>query len=140
MRGRYFLEYNPSSTNITRCKSHHVLGRGLMIQRMILIFIKCFSANQSQLFNTKVKYLFLQHRELYIYYHFQLFFLDFWSDTCLPRYSHRSARFRCIFLLILWLSVTVNYKLSQKVLHQTHLSVSNVFNSGLRLALFAIHV
>ena len=39
--------------NITRrqaispvAKFHHVLGRGFMIQRVILIFIKCLSANQ----------------------------------------------------------------------------------------------
>ena len=31
-------------------KFHHVLGRGIMIQRVILIFIKCLSANQNQLF------------------------------------------------------------------------------------------
>ena len=38
--------------NITRrqalapvAKSHHVLGRGFMIQRVILIFIKCLSVN-----------------------------------------------------------------------------------------------
>ena len=35
-------------------KSHHVLGRGLMIQRVILIFIKCFLANQNQLLFMKV--------------------------------------------------------------------------------------
>ena len=47
--------------NITRrqalthvAKSHQVLGRGFMIQRVILIFIKCLSANQNQLFNKKV--------------------------------------------------------------------------------------
>ena len=32
----------------------HVLGRGLMTQRVILIFIKCISANQNQLFYMKV--------------------------------------------------------------------------------------
>ena len=31
-------------------KFHHVLGRGFMIQRMILIFIKCLSPNQNRLF------------------------------------------------------------------------------------------
>ena len=42
--------------NITRrqailpvAKFQHVLGRGFMIQRVILIFIKCLSANQNQL-------------------------------------------------------------------------------------------
>ena len=47
--------------NITRrqaispvAKFHHVLGRGFMIQRVILIFIKCLSANQNQLFYMKV--------------------------------------------------------------------------------------
>ena len=35
-------------------KFHRVLGRGFMIQRVILIFIKCLSANQNQLFNMKV--------------------------------------------------------------------------------------
>ena len=47
--------------NITRRQAilpvanfHHVLGRGLMIRRVILIFIKCFSANQNQLFYMKV--------------------------------------------------------------------------------------
>ena len=33
---------------------HHVSARGLMIPRVILIFIKCLSANQNQLFNKKV--------------------------------------------------------------------------------------
>ena len=38
-------------------KFHHVLGRGFMIQRMILLFIKCLSANQNhlQVFYMKVK-------------------------------------------------------------------------------------
>ena len=47
--------------NITRCqaipsfaKIHHVFGRGLMIQRIILIFFKCLSANQIQLYYMKV--------------------------------------------------------------------------------------
>ena len=47
--------------NITRrqaispvAKFHHVLGCGFMIQWVILIFIKCFSANQNQLFYTSV--------------------------------------------------------------------------------------
>ena len=71
---------HPSSSNITRCqvpsfvrvwfndsvddidfaprqaispvvKSHHVLGCGLMIQRMILIFIKCYSENNLKGYN-----------------------------------------------------------------------------------------
>ena len=50
----FFLEYHSSSSNITRCQFHHGLGRGLMIQRVILIFIKCLSANQNQLFYLKV--------------------------------------------------------------------------------------
>ena len=47
--------------NITRrqaispvAKSHHVLGRGFTIQRVILSVIKCLSANQNQLFYMKV--------------------------------------------------------------------------------------
>ena len=47
--------------NITRhqaispvAKFHHVLGRGFMIQWVILIFIKSLSANQNQLFYMKV--------------------------------------------------------------------------------------
>ena len=40
---------------ITRC--HHMLGRGFMIQQVILIFIKCLSANQNQLFYMKVWYM-----------------------------------------------------------------------------------
>ena len=35
-------------------KFHHKLGRGFMIQRVILILIKCLSANQNQLFYMKV--------------------------------------------------------------------------------------
>ena len=35
-------------------KFYHVLGGSLMIQRVILIFIKCLSANQNQLFYKKV--------------------------------------------------------------------------------------
>ena len=47
--------------NITRrqaispiAKTHHVLRHDYMIQRVILIFIKCVSANQNQLFYMKV--------------------------------------------------------------------------------------
>ena len=47
--------------NITRrqavspvAKFHHVLGRCFIIQRVILIFIKCLSVNQNQLFYMKV--------------------------------------------------------------------------------------
>ena len=47
--------------NITRrqaissvAKFHHVLGRGFMIQRVLLIFIKCLSANQNRLFYMKI--------------------------------------------------------------------------------------
>ena len=49
-------EYQPSSTWAISpiAKFHHVLGRGFMIQREILIFIKCLSANQNQLFYMKV--------------------------------------------------------------------------------------
>ena len=49
--------------NITRrqaispvAKFYHVLGRGFIIQRVILIFINCLSANQNQLFYMKVYY------------------------------------------------------------------------------------
>ena len=42
-----FLEYHPSPC-------HHMLGRGFMIHRVILIFIKCLSANQNQQFYMKV--------------------------------------------------------------------------------------
>ena len=35
---------------------HHVLGRGFMIQRVILFFMKCLSANQNQLFYMKEQY------------------------------------------------------------------------------------
>ena len=38
----------------TVAKLHHVIGRGFVIQRVILIFIKCLSANQNQLFYMKV--------------------------------------------------------------------------------------
>ena len=37
----------------------HVLGRGFMIPRVILIFIKCLSANQNQLFHMKVWYKYI---------------------------------------------------------------------------------
>ena len=47
--------------NITRrqaissvAKFHHVLGRSFMIQWVILIFIKCLSANQNRLLYMKV--------------------------------------------------------------------------------------
>ena len=42
--------------NITRRQQYHphVLGRGFMILRVILIFIKCLSANQNQLFYMNV--------------------------------------------------------------------------------------
>ena len=47
--------------NITRrqaitpvAKFRYLLGHGFMIQRVILIFIKCHSANQNQLFYMKV--------------------------------------------------------------------------------------
>ena len=36
-------------------KFHHVIGRGFMIQRVILIFIKSLSANQYQYFTWKYK-------------------------------------------------------------------------------------
>ena len=59
----------PSSGNITRrqaislvAKFHHVLWRGFMIQRVNLIFIKCLSANQNQLFYIKVKYIYIDHQ------------------------------------------------------------------------------
>ena len=35
-------------------KFHQVLGRGFLIQWVILIFIKCLSANQNHLFYMKV--------------------------------------------------------------------------------------
>ena len=35
-------------------KFHHVLGRGFINQRVMLIFIKCLSANQNQPFHMKV--------------------------------------------------------------------------------------
>ena len=35
-------------------KFHHVLGRGFVTQRVMLIFIKCLSANQNQIFYMKV--------------------------------------------------------------------------------------
>ena len=34
----------------TVSKSHHVCGRGLMIQRVILLFIRCFSGKRNQSF------------------------------------------------------------------------------------------
>ena len=36
---------------------HYVPGGGFMIQRVILIFIKCLSANQNELFYMKVRYI-----------------------------------------------------------------------------------
>ena len=48
-----FLEYHPSSSNITHCQVPS-RRRGFMIQWMILIFIKCLSANQNRLFCMKV--------------------------------------------------------------------------------------
>ena len=50
----YYLEYHPSSSNINRCKVHHVLWRKIIFQQVILIFINCFSYNQNQLFHMKV--------------------------------------------------------------------------------------
>ena len=43
----------------TIAKFHNVLGCGFMIQWVILIFIKCFSSNQNQLFYVKVWYLWI---------------------------------------------------------------------------------
>ena len=50
--------------NITRQQAispvatfHHVLGCGFMIQRLILIFTICLSANQNQLFYMKYNYI-----------------------------------------------------------------------------------
>ena len=37
-------------------KIHHMLGRGFIIQQVILIFIKCFSVSQSELFLITWKY------------------------------------------------------------------------------------
>ena len=52
----FFLEYHITRRQAISpiAKFHHVLGRGFMIQRVILIFIKCLSANQIQLFYMKV--------------------------------------------------------------------------------------
>ena len=56
-----YIVYITSNFNITRRQAispvvnfHHALGRGFMIQRVILIFIKCLSANRNQLFSLKV--------------------------------------------------------------------------------------
>ena len=54
LRSRYFLEYHPSSSNITRYQGPSRLGRGLMIQRVVLILFKCLLANQNRLFYMKV--------------------------------------------------------------------------------------
>ena len=42
MRSRYFLEYRRARRQAISpvVKFHHVLGRGFMIQRVIMIFIK----------------------------------------------------------------------------------------------------
>ena len=54
--------------NITRrqaispvAKFHHVLGRGFMTQQVILIFIKCLSANQ----NLRINYFTLKYNIFY---------------------------------------------------------------------------
>ena len=48
----FFWEYHITRRQAISpiAKFHHVLGRGFMIQRVILILIKCLSANQIQLF------------------------------------------------------------------------------------------
>ena len=53
--------------NITRRQAiSPILGHGFTIQRVILIFIKCLSANHNQLFYMKVKYSVLQNGNNYI--------------------------------------------------------------------------
>ena len=56
-RTRIYYAQSIFFRNITRrqvispvAKIHHVLGRGLLIQRVILFFTKCLSANQNQIF------------------------------------------------------------------------------------------
>ena len=48
-RSRFFFNITRRQAILPVAKFHHVLGRGFMIQRVILIFIKCLSANQNQL-------------------------------------------------------------------------------------------
>ena len=63
--------------NITRrqaishvAKFCHVLGHGSMIKLMVFIFIKCFLANQNQLFYIKVKLHVFQNNSILVYYKF----------------------------------------------------------------------
>ena len=49
-----FLNFTRRQAISPVVKFHHVMGRGFMIQRVILIFIKCLSANQNQLFYMRV--------------------------------------------------------------------------------------
>ena len=60
--------------NITGCqavspvaKFHHVLERGFMIQPVILIFIKCLSANQDQLFYILVLSYLVEKYRIYVF-------------------------------------------------------------------------
>ena len=50
----FFLDISRRQAISVVAKCHHVLWHGFMIQRVILIFIKCLLANQNQLFYMKV--------------------------------------------------------------------------------------
>ena len=54
LRSRYFWNITRRQEISPVAKFHHLQGRGFMIQRGILMFIKCLSANQNQLFYIKV--------------------------------------------------------------------------------------
>ena len=61
------LEYHPSASKITHCQDpYHVLGNNVMIQRMIFIFIKRFSANQNLLYSLEgiISYKYCLHERV----------------------------------------------------------------------------
>ena len=66
----FFLNITRHQAISSVSKFDQVLGRGLMIQQVILIFIKCVSANQNRLFYMKVLY------EKYICFFFYIFEWD----------------------------------------------------------------
>ena len=49
MRSRYFWKITRRQALSPVTKFHHVLGRGFMVKRVILIFIKCLLSNHNRL-------------------------------------------------------------------------------------------
>ena len=52
-----FFEISPVINQYNPLPSFFMLGLGFMVQRVILIIVKCLSANQNQLFYIKISYM-----------------------------------------------------------------------------------